>query len=79
MEQTREKILWLAVLERAVHDLIGKISYADGKYQLQIQDDARRWFKGTKKGIGTFLWICEQLDIDSQYYQSRVLSYAEEV
>ena len=48
--------LWYAVFERAVDDLLDDYE----------RTPAARWFISNSIEIGSFIWICEQLDIDPQ-------------
>jgi hypothetical protein len=60
------RALWRAVLDQAFKDAEGRVgTYAHRK-------DAREWFRSTGKDIGTFLWICEVLDVDPEVTLARL-------
>jgi hypothetical protein len=49
--------LWAAVLVRAVDDLAEKP---------ELQARALRWIRSPDKRVGSFLWICDHLGIESR-------------
>ena len=52
--------LWTEVLIRAMEDLKSQ-NYV-------VRSKARGWFNNThRRDIGSFLWICEIIDIDSDF------------
>ncbi|MBF0270570.1 MAG: hypothetical protein HQL98_00650 [Magnetococcales bacterium] len=46
--------LWAAVLERAILDLQEQTTRAE----------AMEWVSSNRRGVGSFQWICQQLDMD---------------
>ena len=60
------KNLWKAVLEQAFKDAQGQV----GTYE--YRRDARVWFQSDSKDIGSFLWICEVLDLDPEVTRASV-------
>lgn len=58
--------LWKAVLEQAFKDAQGRV----GTYE--HKKDARRWFRSNRKEIGSFLWVCEVLDLDPKATLARL-------
>ena len=38
----------------------------------EYRKDTRTWFQSDRKDIGSFLWICEVLDLDPQFALARV-------
>ena len=60
------KNLWKAVLEQAFKDAQGKV----GTYE--CSRNARVWFQSDSKDIGSFLWICEVLDLEPEVTLGRV-------
>jgi len=55
--------LWSAVMEQAVEDLTLN---GFNRNTIRIKHEVIRWFKSSNRGVGTFLWICEALDLDAQ-------------
>ena len=55
MTETECRRLWAAVLEQAFEDA-----------QARGLEDAKKWFISEKSEVGSFLWICDALDIDPQ-------------
>ena len=51
------KELWAAVLEQAIKDFSRGYFYADR---------ARAWFESESEEVGSFLWICRTLGVDSE-------------
>jgi len=45
------KKLWAAVLDQAVGDAT-------------FENEARAWFQSTREGVGSFLWVCDTLNLD---------------
>lgn len=50
-----EQVLWAAVLKLAIKDL----NYPVGHIYSSV-----RWFLSNNDGVGSFLWICEQINAD---------------
>jgi hypothetical protein len=60
------RALWRAVLDQAFKDAEGRVgTYAHRK-------DAREWFRSNGEDIGSFLWICEVLELDPQVTLARL-------
>ena len=53
------KKLWAAVLDRAIEDSA-------------YEEDARAWFQSGREGIGSFLWICDTLELDPDSLKRRL-------
>lgn len=54
--------LWYAVLNRAIVDLKVSKCGADNRIETTRQE-AVRWFKSDENEVGSFLWICDILDL----------------
>jgi hypothetical protein len=69
-----EKKLWSAVLEDAFHCCVnGYVSAESSRVRRQEEIKiANAWFLSEETDIGTFLWICEKLDLDPKKILSRV-------
>jgi len=60
------RALWRAVLDQAFKDAQGHVgTYAHRR-------DAREWFCSNRNDLGSFLWICEVLDLDPEVTLARV-------
>lgn len=69
-----EKKLWSAVLEDAFQCCVnGHVSAESSRVTKQKEiRSARAWFLSEETDIGTFLWICEKLDLDPKKILNRV-------
>ncbi|GAB0057706.1 hypothetical protein SIID45300_02038 [Candidatus Magnetaquicoccaceae bacterium FCR-1] len=54
LDHDNARRLWAAVLERAILDLQDRTTRAD----------AITWIRSHRHGVGSFHWICQQLDMD---------------
>ncbi|MEO5344984.1 MAG: hypothetical protein H7834_01235 [Magnetococcus sp. YQC-9] len=54
LDHDNARRLWAAVLERAILDL----------QERTTRDEAAAWVRSHRRGIGSFHWICQQLDMD---------------
>ncbi|MBF0340477.1 MAG: hypothetical protein HQL95_05865 [Magnetococcales bacterium] len=54
MDNENARRLWAAVLERAILDLQDRNTRAE----------AVQWVSSNRNGVGSFQWICQQLDMD---------------
>lgn len=69
-----EKKLWSAVLEDAFRCCVkGHVSTESSRVRKQEEiKSAKAWFLSEETDIGTFLWICEKLDLDPKKILNRV-------
>ena len=69
-----EKKLWSAVLEDAFRCCVnGNVSGEGSRVRKQEEiKNARAWFLSQDTGIGTFIWICEKLDLDPKKILDRI-------
>jgi hypothetical protein len=65
-----EETMWFAALKdayMAVHGLVMLDGAADAgdrkRKKLQLIREDRAWFKSNRRDTGSYLWICEMLDI----------------
>jgi len=57
-----ERRLWWAVLDRAIMDITANLEWlSDGQ---GILAETNRWFNSDEFSPGSFLWVCEQIDVD---------------
>lgn len=65
MENYQEKKLWTAVLEAAILDL--------KKGNKLIFRQTKGWFLDKENiGIGSFLWICDNIGFDPDFFLSNI-------
>jgi len=57
-----ERLLWAEVLIRGIQDLDLKDSLVENEYLFFFS--AVRWFQSPLNNIGSFVWVCEVLDLD---------------
>jgi hypothetical protein len=61
--------LWAGVLLQAIKD------YHDEGTSSTVQRDKRHamaWFKSSRQDVGSFIWICDLLDLNSGLIRSRI-------
>jgi hypothetical protein len=58
------KHLWAAVLDQAIQDALCEVPSKEGNVEYIFKKKALNWFFSRCEGIGSFLWICNVLDID---------------
>jgi hypothetical protein len=63
-----ERRLWAAVLRQAVCDL--------GYHRSTLQHFTQLWFESGNREPGSFLWVCELLELDSSWLRRRLLELA---
>jgi hypothetical protein len=65
--------LWAAVLIRAYDDYWGKLTnWGEYNRERRVVDEARRWFTSDRKGVSSFLWVCEVLGLDPEAIRKRI-------
>jgi hypothetical protein len=67
---TDERGLWATVLQLAVADLTSA--------NPRLWRPARAWFESTKHGPGSFIWICDHLEINASWIRRQVFETAEQ-
>jgi hypothetical protein len=67
---TYERGLWAAVLQLAADDLTSA--------NARLRRLAGVWFASTKHGPGSFLWICDHLEINASLVRRRLFEIAEQ-
>ena len=61
--------LWLAVLMQAINDL----AHTDERQRLR-RHFTRLWFTSDNHNPGSFLWICDHLDLDPSWFRRRLFA-----
>jgi hypothetical protein len=59
-----EHVLWMSVLTQALQDLSGPDLLAK---------PARAWLSSSNTSLGSLIWICDQLGLDSDAVRQNVL------
>ncbi len=65
LESENARHLWAAVMERAILDL----------QDHSTQDDAIAWIVSNRHSIGSFFWVCHQLDLDPNSVKRALLGH----
>ena len=68
---TAEKILWRAVLNQAVIDFASP-GYVYGLDPASVQRSAGEWFLSGSGSLGSFLFICEILNINPAWFRKQL-------
>lgn len=74
-----EKILWLNVLLQAMLDMAGVDPCATPARIPLLKRSARGWIESARTDPGSFLWICNSLDIDIEFARAALLNRAAEL
>ena len=66
--------LWLAILRRALHDLVGHTNPTSLSPSgvARIAKQAATWFESEDEEIGSFLWVSATLSLDPLAFRSRL-------
>lgn len=80
-EAIPEKMLCMAILQRAILDYLKLSKCSEGFYKIEEQAThnhmtARKWFAVRYNGCapaGSFEWCCEALDLDPMYMRKFIL------
>ncbi len=68
---TAEKILWRAVLNQAVVDFASP-AYVYGLDTASMQRSASEWFLSHSHRLGSFLFVCEILDMNPEWFRKQL-------
>ena len=68
---TAEKMLWRAVLNKAVIDFACP-GYEYGLDPALVQRSAGEWFLSSNCSLGSFLFICETLNINPAWFRKQL-------
>jgi hypothetical protein len=67
-----ERDLIIGILSRALEDLNGNVTGVLPKEKSRIQLDAARWIRSNRRKPFSFLWICDQLDLNASGIRERL-------
>lgn len=73
-EMSPEMVLWSRVLLQAIWDLAGIKLKVQKSEAPRLQRRTRAWFLATKDSPGSFIWICNTLQLDPDAVRDRVLA-----
>ena len=68
---TAEKMLWRAVLNQAVIDFVSS-GYEHRLNLASVQRSARYWFLSNDRSLGSFLYGCDVLSINSAWFRKQL-------
>jgi hypothetical protein len=68
--------MWASVVRTAADDLFNAKKKFDPKkrYYMGPADAARAWFTSEEDGVGSFLWVCDILDLNAQAIRGVMLN-----
>jgi hypothetical protein len=73
-----EKLLWRAVLNQAVIDFASP-GYIYGVDAASMQKSAAEWFLSPSRSLGSFLFICDILDINPEWFRKQLFGTSSDV
>jgi hypothetical protein len=62
-QQSPERALWSAILERAILDVQGNVILTLHEDPVTIRAEAQAWFESESEESGSFIFCCEVLDV----------------
>ena len=68
-----EKRLWAAVLLQAAKDVSGFTYVYSESQRSMIQRSARAWFASNYYETGSYLWICDLLELEPSWIRRRMI------
>jgi hypothetical protein len=74
MDAQAEKALLLAILIQSVRDMRGIIPGVSGVYAAKIQREAMRWLVSDRRTIGSFCWVCSDLNLSPSWLRRELLA-----
>ena len=69
-----ERRLWAGVLIQAVKDLAGYIVVPNKRERARVQYFARLWFASDNRHVGSFLWICDELELEPSWIRRKMFA-----
>jgi hypothetical protein len=73
-----EKVLWRAVLNQAVIDFASP-GYVYGLDAASMQKSAADWFVSANRSLGSFLFICDILDINPEWFRKQLFGTSSDI
>jgi hypothetical protein len=68
------RTLWAAVLEQAIKDIQGDLTFRKGNVRSIFCEGAWAWFRSESQDVGSFLWTCSMLGLEPDFVLSFVTS-----
>jgi hypothetical protein len=69
-----ERGLWAGVLIQAVKDLAGYGRVYKQRERARVQYHARLWFTSDNRDVGSFLWICDELELEPSWIRRKMFA-----
>jgi hypothetical protein len=69
-----ERRLWAAVLIQAAKDVAGYTLVDNERERARVQYFARLWFADDNREVGSFLWICDELELEPSWIRRRMVA-----
>jgi hypothetical protein len=69
-----ERGLLLAIIVQSVRDLSGHALGARGAHKSRVSREARAWIESERYELGSFAWICQELDLSSTWLRRELLA-----
>ena len=69
-----ERGLWAGVLIQAVKDLAGYGRVYKQRERARVQYFARLWFADDNREVGSFLWICDELELEPSWIRRKMFA-----
>jgi len=66
-----ERRLWAGVLIQAIRDLAGYIVVPNKRERARLQYHARVWFTSDNRDVGSFLWVCDQIELEPPWIRRK--------
>jgi hypothetical protein len=69
-----ERGLWAGVLIQAIKDCAGYSLGLNKRERAGVQYHARVWFTSDNRNIGSFLWVCDQLEVEPSWIRRKMFA-----
>ena len=67
------RTLWAAVLEQAIKDIRGDLTFRKGNVRSIFSESAWAWFRSESQDVGSFLWTCSMLGLEPDFVMGFVM------
>jgi hypothetical protein len=72
-----ERRLWAAVQRQAVCDFLGIDRHCESARWPMLRNSAEAWFFSDRYTMGSFRWVCDELELDAGWLRRRLLEMAD--
>ena len=69
-----ERGLWAGVLIQAIKDLAGYGRVYKQRERVRVQYHARVWFTSDSRDVGSFRWICDELELEPSWIRRKMFA-----